>query len=238
MNKQSAALFSAATVLIAVWGACGHDQPAKGPDNPAPPPTTAAAEPAGADAGENTAATAAAQSAPTPAAESATVPPTTGAGAGAAESTSGLTDDEIVLVLHTANRGEIDQGNLAQTKAKDARVKKLAAMMVKDHTAADTKGVALAKKVKLQPAPSSVASSLQSDAESTTTSLKSETGGAFDKAYVDAQVKEHQAVLDTIDQKLLPNVKNAELKAFITEVRPKIAMHLQHAQDLQKSLEK
>ena len=30
----------------------------------------------------------------------------------------------------------------------------------------------------------------------------------------------------------------ADLKAFIGEVRPKIAMHLQHAQDLQKSLQK
>jgi len=39
---------------------------------------------------------------------------------------------------------------------------------------------------------SSVASSLEGDAQSATDNLKSQTGADFDKSYVDAQVKEHQ----------------------------------------------
>ena len=35
-----------------------------------------------------------------------------------------------------------------------------------------------------------------------------ESGAGFDKSYVDTQVKEHQAVLDMIDQKLLPNAQD------------------------------
>jgi len=51
-------------------------------------------------------------------------------------------------------------------------------------------------------------------------------------------VKEHQAVLDMIDQKLLPNAQDAEVKMFLTEVRGKVAMHLQHAQALQSKMQK
>ncbi len=149
-----------------------------------------------------------------------------------------LTDAQILEIAHVANLGEIEQAKLAQTKAKDARVKGLAAMMIKDHKDADTKGTALAKKASLKPDASPTSSSLESDAKSTMDSLKSQTGADFDKSYVDAQIKEHQAVLDTIDQKLLPSAKNADVKAFLAEVRPKIAMHLQHSQDLQKKMAK
>lgn len=149
-----------------------------------------------------------------------------------------LSDAQILQITHVANVGEIEQAKLAQTKAKDARVKSLAAMMIKDHKDADTKGAALAKKASFNPATSSVASSLEGDAQSATDNLKSQTGADFDKSYVDAQVKEHQAVLDTIDQKLAPAAQNPDLKAYLTAVRPKIAMHLQHAQDLQKKMTK
>jgi len=56
------------------------------------------------------------------------------------------------------------------------------------------------------------------------------------RGYVDTQVKEHQAVLDLIDQHLLPNAKEAAVKTFITSVRAKVAMHLEHAQSLQRVL--
>jgi putative membrane protein len=149
-----------------------------------------------------------------------------------------LTDEQILEVTHTANQGEIEQAKLAQSKSTDARVKKLAAMMLKDHAAADAKGMAVGRKGNLTPAPSSTSTSIESDAQSATSTLSSQTGVDFDKAYVDVQVKEHQAVLDMIDQKLLPDAKSPDVKAFLTEVRPKIAMHLQHAQQLQSAMQK
>ncbi len=153
-----------------------------------------------------------------------------------AEAMGTLTDEQIVEITHTANAGEIEQARLAQTKAKDGRVKRLAAMMIKDHSDADMKGMKLAKKASLTPSDSPTSTSLKSDAESNTASLKTQTGADFDKAYVDTQVKEHQAVLDMIDEKLSPNAKNADLKAYLTDVRAAVAMHLQHAKDLQSAM--
>jgi putative membrane protein len=149
-----------------------------------------------------------------------------------------LTDEQILQITHTANLGEIAQAKLAQSKTRDARVRKLAAMMLKDHTAADAEGMAIAKRENLTPAPSATSTSIAGDVETATSTLRAENGVAFDKGYVDTQVKEHQAVLEVIDQKLLPSAKDPEVKAFLAEVRPKIAMHLQHAQDLQNAMQK
>lgn len=162
----------------------------------------------------------------------------TGSTAGSAGATPAvtLTDDQILQVLHVANLGEIDQAKHEQAKGKDAKVKAFAAMMVKDHTAADTKGTELAKQAKLTPSDNPVSTQIKTDGDKTMEQLKAQTGADLDRAYMDAQVKEHQAVLDTIDTKLMPNAKDANLKAMLTEVRPKIEAHLKAAQDLQKTL--
>ena len=149
-----------------------------------------------------------------------------------------LTDAQILQVTHTANSGEVAQGKLAQEKAKDPRVKKLAAMMVSDHDDADKKGASLAKKEGLDLTDSTTATTLKTDAERLTDDIRAKTGNDFDKAYIEAQVREHQAVLDTIDGKLMPNVKDSDVKSYLADVRPKIEAHLKHAQKLQSDLAK
>jgi putative membrane protein len=223
--------------------ACGGDEPAKAPENPAPvdssqATTTGPTVPS--DVG-SIVPTPATTSASLPTAAPATPPAPTGASpstAEAAQAPTALTDEQVLEVTHTANRGELEQAKLAQSKAKDGRVKKLAAMMLKDHGAADAKALAVGRKNNLTLAPSATSTTLEADAQVTTSSLGSQTGMDFDKGYVDAQVKEHQAVLDIIDHKLMPSAKNADVKAFLEEVRPTVAMHLQHAQDLQVAMQK
>jgi putative membrane protein len=149
-----------------------------------------------------------------------------------------LTDGQILQITHTANLGEIDQARLALLRSKDGGVRSLAQMMVQDHSQADKKGMVLAKKENLERLPSATSESLESDALSTTRTLKAESAADFDKNYVDAQIREHQAVLDTIDQKLVVNATNPDLKAYLTEIRAAVASHLQHAQDLKNELQK
>jgi putative membrane protein len=110
-------------------------------------------------------------------------------------------------------------------------------MMIQDHSDADHKAMALAKKLN-GPTPSATGTSLESDAQNNTTTLESKMGADFDEGYVDTQVKEHRAVLDIIDRQLLPNAKDADVKAFVTGVRAKVVMHLHHAQELQAAIAK
>ena len=144
-----------------------------------------------------------------------------------------LTDEQIAAITDAANTAEIAQAKLAQSKSKDADVKRFATMMVKHHGEAKLKQA----KLNLKPAESSIATALESDAASTLNTLKADKGKEFDKAYIAAQVEQHQRVLDTIDQKLLPNVKNAELKAYLDEIKPRVEAHLKQAKQLQEDFD-
>jgi putative membrane protein len=149
---------------------------------------------------------------------------------------SALTDDQILYVLHAGNLGEMDQARVAQKKAKNVRVKHFAAMMLQDHSEADTKGNEVAKKVRASLAPSEVSNRLETDAKDFSTRISAEKGNDFDRTYMDAQVKEHRALLDSIDRDLLPSVKSDEVKTFVQTIRAKVQSHLQEAEDIQKGL--
>jgi putative membrane protein len=149
-----------------------------------------------------------------------------------------LTDEQVLQFAHTANVGEIDQAKLALSKSKDARVRDLAQMMIRDHRQSDNKGAVVAKRGNLTRAPSQANDSLKSDAEGATRTLRTEPDTDFDRNYVDTQIREHQALLDSLDQKLIANVKSADVKAYLIEVRAAVASHLQHAQDLRTDLTK
>lgn len=241
--KTTRPLLLVPSILALHLLACGgENRPARSADN-VPPGTTSTgttAVPTSSDVASIGPETATTSSLPTtpPTSRSARAPTEAQPPSSASDVPTPLTDAEILQVTHTANEGEIAQAQLAQRRSKDPRVQKLAAMMVKDHSAADAKGMTVAKRESLVPTPSATSTSLERDANSATVMLRSQNGADFDKSYVDTQVKEHQAVLDMIDQKLLPNAQDAEVKIFLTEVRGKVAMHLQHAQDLQSTMQK
>ena len=50
-------------------------------------------------------------------------------------------------------------------------------------------------------------------------------------------MKAHRDVLNVIDNKLLPSVKNGELKKMLTDARSHIVTHLAKAEELQRKLE-
>lgn len=238
MMIRSASLSSLALVFAA---ACGGNEPeAKTPEGATPttptdsaPSTTGSGHEGGhAMTGPGEGATGAAGATGQTGATGATG--TTGAATDPAAAP--LSDEQILNVVHVANLGEIDQAKIAQQKAKNAKVKAFAAMMIKDHTDSDAKGNELAKKSKLTLTESPVSTTLKADSDKAVEQLKTATGADLDRAYMDAQVKAHQTVLDTIDTKLLPNAKSADLKAMLQATRPKIEAHLKEAQDIQKTL--
>jgi putative membrane protein len=58
-------------------------------------------------------------------------------------------------------------------------------------------------------------------------------GDALEKAYVDREVKTHQAMLAALDGQLIPSAKSEDLQRRLIELRAETAAHLQHAQDVQ-----
>ncbi|HWK49108.1 MAG TPA: DUF4142 domain-containing protein, partial [Steroidobacter sp.] len=97
---------------------------------------------------------------------------------------------------------------------------------------------ALVARLHVTPEPNDTSKSLQKGGDQNLAALKKLSGAAFDKAYVDHEVTYHQAVLDAMDQTLIPSAQNAELKALLVKVRPAFVAHLEHAKELQASLDK
>jgi putative membrane protein len=150
-------------------------------------------------------------------------------------SSQGVNDAQIASIVVTANQVDIDAGKLAASRASDDAVKKFAQLMVTDHTGVNKSAVDLATKLKVTPQDNPTSQSLKAGGEKHRAHLKTLSGTAFDKAYVDQEVAYHQQVLDALDKILIPNATNGELKALLVKVRPAFVAHLEHARHLQKS---
>jgi putative membrane protein len=115
---------------------------------------------------------------------------------------------------------EVELGQLAQSKSEDTSVKSFAAMMVKDHSAAneELKQLAASKNVKLPNGPDTM-----SDAKKI--ELKALSGKTFDKSYVSNQVKAHKATVELLNKEI-ESGQDADAKAFAQKVLPTVQSHL------------
>ena len=147
-------------------------------------------------------------------------------------------DAQIAQIVVTANQVDINAGKLAESKAQSADVEAFAKQMVTDHSAVNKSAVQLVTKLKVTPEPSSTSESLQKGGEENIAKLKTLSGSAFDRAYIDHEVAYHEAVLQALDKTLIPDAQNAELKALLVKVRPAFEAHLEHATQIQAQLAK
>lgn len=147
-------------------------------------------------------------------------------------------DAQIAQVVQTANKIDIAQAQLALKKSSNPQVKEFANQMISDHTSLQKSVADLAKKLNVKPAESDISKQLNQQAADEAKKLKSLKGAAFDKEYAAHEVAYHQAVIDAAGKTLIPNAKNAELKSALEGAAPLLQGHLQHAQQLEQSLNK
>ncbi len=147
-------------------------------------------------------------------------------------------DAQIAQIVLTADTVDVDYGKLALKKTKNAEVKAFAETMIRDHTAVNEKAAALAQKISLTPEASATSKSLESNGHKEMAKLKAMHGVEFDKAYVDNEVSYHEAVIGVLTSTLIPNAKNADLKALLESGKPIFESHLEHAKQIQKTLNK
>jgi putative membrane protein len=153
-----------------------------------------------------------------------------------AQGTPKLTDPEIASVAVVANKGDISFAEIAQKKSKNTEVLSFAQTMINDHTAVINQAVALVKKLNVTPKDNAVSKKMLADAENTRKKLNSISGKEFDKAYVDNEVAYHKAVINAVENVLIPQAQNAELKDLLQKVLPTLKTHLSHAEMVQANL--
>jgi putative membrane protein len=129
---------------------------------------------------------------------------------------------------HLAQGGiaEVDAGNLAGEKATDPKVKDFAAMMVKDHTAANGKLKTLADSKGITLPTSASVGQMATEAK-----LKVLSGTTFDDSYIKGQVKAHEQTVALL-KKEIASGQDADAKAFAQSILPTVRAHLKAAHSL------
>lgn len=81
-----------------------------------------------------------------------------------------------------------------------------------------------------------VSQSLLKQAEDTKANLNNTKKKDFDKFYVDNEVAYHKQVIGAVNDLLIPQSKNEELRELLATVVPALEIHLGHAEMLQKKM--
>jgi putative membrane protein len=147
-----------------------------------------------------------------------------------------VTDAEIAAIVVTANTIDAEAGDLAVTRASSEEVRAFAKTMATDHRAVNAQAGALVTRLGVVPVTNAVSEKLKVEAATVQADLSKKSGADFDRAYIAREVAYHRAVIEAVDQLLIPSARNAELKQTLISVRPAFVAHLRHAEQLQQSL--
>ena len=152
--------------------------------------------------------------------------------AAAARRTGPLGDANITAMVLALNNTDISYARLVPSRAQRDDVKRFAERMLTDHAGLNSLVTALLTKLDIA-AQDNIASLDMRDESATKRDLMRELAGfAFDSTYVANEVTYHQKFLASLDNEMLPNVKNADLRSLLTTMRPAVAAHLAHAEQL------
>jgi putative membrane protein len=155
-----------------------------------------------------------------------------------AQKANKLTDPEIASVAVTANQIDIEYAKIAEKKSTNADILKFAETMAKDHQSVINQAVALATKLGVTPKTNATTKSFLAGSVKTKAMLNSKKGNAFNKAYIDNEVAYHKAAINEVENVLIPDATNGELKSLLQSALPLFKEHLAHAEMVQKEFSK
>ena len=152
---------------------------------------------------------------------------------------TGTTQDAFMTKAMEMNQAEIDLSRMAQNKAQDPKVKQYAEMMIQDHTEALDKLRSAAGGSESEP-------SLTKEHQQMSDRLSRLSGAQFDKAYMDAMVRDHQQAIQAFQKaentgggstRQKPGTDNTKSDADIArEMLPTLQKHLTEAEQINQNI--
>lgn len=147
-----------------------------------------------------------------------------------------LKDPEIASLVLTVNQIDLNYAALAKDISKNPHVLKFADTMTKEHQSINNQAEALVKKLNITPLINPTTKSLQSSSAKALEMLNTVTGAAFDTIYIQNEVTYHKAVINLMENKLIPDATNADLKRLLQTALPIFKEHLAEAKKVQKEV--
>jgi putative membrane protein len=139
-------------------------------------------------------------------------------------------DRLFARLLAAGGMAEVDFGKIADAKAQSSEVKEFARRMVQDHTKAGEQLTTIARAANI-----SLPRELDPDHKAMRDELDKATGAAFDRAYMQGQIVEHQKAAILLQYEIGLG-QDAQLQRYAADTLPAILEHLELAKDIWQRL--
>ncbi len=153
-------------------------------------------------------------------------------------SKEGSSDGEVLGFLAAVNDNEIVAALEAGKKKLNPQVADYAKMLHKEHGKNLDDTLKLGQKINVTPMETAAVDKLRVKGAGELAALAPLDGEKFASAYIETMIKGHMEVLGMIDNQLLKNAENADLKKHLTETRGHVANHLEAAKKLQSGMKR
>ena len=146
-----------------------------------------------------------------------------------------LSDANVMSVLQSLDQSEIDMAQLAQEKTSDPWVKAFASRVLNEHRGLTQANGRLAEELSLEPQSSLLASQLRQAHENEMRTLRAATGAAFDRAYVEYEIRQHVRALGFVEA-AADSEGTPQLKQELIRTGPDLLSHISAARALERHL--
>lgn len=150
----------------------------------------------------------------------------------ATRSAGRVSDANVGAMVLALNNTDISYARLVPARSTRTDVKQFAERMLTDHTGVNQLVTNLLAKLDVTPEDNTASLDMRDESAEKRDLMRELSGFAFDSTYAENEVSYHQKFLAQIDNVLLPSARNAELRSLLTAVRPAVASHLAHAEQL------
>lgn len=145
-------------------------------------------------------------------------------------------DPNIAAMVLASNNTDISYARLVPARAQHADVKKFAERMLTDHNGVNALIHDLIRKVDLVPEDNEMSLDMRDESANKRDILRELSGFKFDSTYMENEVSYHRNFLSSIDNVMLPGVRNAVLRDLLNTLRPAVAAHLAHAEQVRATV--
>lgn len=149
---------------------------------------------------------------------------------------AGMGNGDIADITMAVNRGEIEEGRLATTRATSPDVRAFAERMVTEHTRVEAEMTATLQRSGITPRENERSRALREGTQTNLRVLGQRSGADFDREYMRVQVQEHRWLLSALDDSFIPGAQDERLRRQLQEIRGHVANHLRDAERILRGL--
>lgn len=153
-----------------------------------------------------------------------------------AENVGDLSDVEMAHIAYTADNIDIRYAHLALALSDNPEIHEFANTMIRDHTAVNEAALGLLNKLGAEAKDNFYSQALNENAEKIIDDFSKLRGAEFDEAYAANELAYHKAVNDLVENTMIPNIDNEEVRALFKQGLEIFKAHEKHAEMMVEAL--